>query len=168
MRRRMFKVSYRHTLSRDTGAEGVKEACWVMLNPSTADDELDDQTIRSVMRISAANGFRFVTVCNVFGIRATDPADLKDMHSAGIDVWGGSTMTGYRKALLTYADAAVVGWGAHDLRWSGFEPADTLKQVREMQSINKRLQILCCGKNADGSPKHPCRLPGDTKLVPFG
>jgi hypothetical protein len=43
---------YRWTLARKWG-DG-KQACWLMLNPSTADHRKDDPTIRRVIHFTAA------------------------------------------------------------------------------------------------------------------
>jgi len=49
---------------------------FVMLNPSTADAEQDDATIRRCTTFAVAHGFDAMEVVNLFAFRATDPADL--------------------------------------------------------------------------------------------
>src|SRR5689334_322706 len=48
----------------------------IMLNPSTADAEIDDPTIRSCIRLAKENGYGSFEVVNIFSFRATDPKDL--------------------------------------------------------------------------------------------
>ncbi len=70
-------MSYRYTLSRtwDT-LTGVGTVVFVMLNPSTADEHVDDPTIRRCISFAKAAGFAGLYVVNLFAWRATKPADL--------------------------------------------------------------------------------------------
>ena len=50
---------------------------FIMLNPSTADDEFDDATIRRCVGFAKRWGFHGLVVTNLFAYRATKPSDLK-------------------------------------------------------------------------------------------
>lgn len=133
-------------------------ACWIMLNPSTADDTVDDPTIRKVIRLSTAHGFSDLIVVNLFAARSTRPKHLREM----VDPVGPENDMWVSDA-IEEADAVVVAWGAHDLRWS-LQPELVLGRLR---NLRRSQRLLCCGTNGDGSPKHPCYLPNDTQLIPF-
>src|SRR5438552_14460864 len=47
---------------------------WIMLNPSTADAKINDQTIRRVMTISRAAGYGAAWVANLFALPSPSPA----------------------------------------------------------------------------------------------
>src|SRR5882757_2226662 len=63
---------YRYLLRR-TWDHSKPRTLFVMLNPSTADAEIDDATIRSCIRLSKEMGYGSFEVVNIFGLRATDP-----------------------------------------------------------------------------------------------
>ena len=50
---------------------------FVMLNPSTADAEIDDPTIRRCVGFSKREGAGGIAVVNLYAFRATSPADLR-------------------------------------------------------------------------------------------
>ena len=51
--------------------------CWVLLNPSTADETKNDPTVERCVRRSCRLGYRIVVVANAFALRSTDPAELR-------------------------------------------------------------------------------------------
>jgi hypothetical protein len=66
---------FRYHLRREWSAGST--LLFVMLNPSTADADVDDNTIRRCVGFGQAEGFGAVEVVNLFAFRATDPADLR-------------------------------------------------------------------------------------------
>lgn len=66
---------YRYWLRRDFGMFG-RPIAFVMLNPSTADAEQDDPTIRRCMGFAKAWGGSELIVVNLFALRATKPETL--------------------------------------------------------------------------------------------
>lgn len=67
---------YRYSLRR-RWADGGPPACWIMLNPSTADAEKDAPTIRRCIGFSKAWGHNALVVVNLFALRSTDPTALR-------------------------------------------------------------------------------------------
>lgn len=65
---------YRYRLWRRWGIG--PHATWIMLNPSTADADLDDPTIRRCIGFARAWGFSAIEVVNLFALRATNPREL--------------------------------------------------------------------------------------------
>ena len=65
---------YRYFLARDWG-NGPRVA-FVMLNPSTADAEKDDATIRRCVGFAKLWGFASLGVVNLYGFRCTSPSRL--------------------------------------------------------------------------------------------
>jgi hypothetical protein len=64
---------YRYELRRVWDAQ-LGLACWVMLNPSTADANEDDPTIRRCVNFARTWGYGGIVVRNLFALRATDPS----------------------------------------------------------------------------------------------
>lgn len=67
---------YRYWLERSWEETGKGFVNWIMLNPSTADAEIDDQTIRKCIGFSKLWGYDGMHVVNLFAFRATDPESL--------------------------------------------------------------------------------------------
>ncbi len=68
---------YRYDLEREFDAAGP----WVMflgLNPSTADGQFDDHTIRREMDFGQGFGFPNLVKCNLYALRSTDPRGVVD------------------------------------------------------------------------------------------
>ena len=65
---------YRYRLARHWGAGSALP--FVMLNPSTADADNDDPTIRRCIAFAKREGAGGIVVANLFAFRATSPADM--------------------------------------------------------------------------------------------
>jgi hypothetical protein len=67
---------YRYSLDRIRDEN--KDLCvWIMLNPSIADDNIDDPTIRRVINFSKQYWYWWCHIVNLFSLRSTDPKELK-------------------------------------------------------------------------------------------
>jgi hypothetical protein len=62
--------TYHYELTRRWG--GGDELVWILLNPSVADAEVDDPTVKRVVRFSNDWGFEAARVVNLFALRSTD------------------------------------------------------------------------------------------------
>jgi hypothetical protein len=97
---------YRYTLMRRWGAK-PGGLTWIMLNPSTADAEQDDPTIRRCMTFTQKFGYDSMVVVNLFALRATDPRELLDAE----DPLGPENGIWVRKACHQGA-LVVAAWGS--------------------------------------------------------
>lgn len=142
--------TYRYTLER-RWAPGLALA-WVMLNPSTADADVDDPTIRRVIRFTHDAGWPAAVVLNLYALRATDPTDL-DSHPDPV----GPANPYY---LNSYAHEVVVcAWGAR-----------SKARARAFTVLNRHLanaELLCLGTTKDGAPRHPLYVSAATQLAPY-
>ncbi len=68
--------NYRYELSR-TWEAGEPHVLFVMLNPSTACESHDDNTIKNCIRIAKHHGYGGLYVGNVYAFKATDPDQLE-------------------------------------------------------------------------------------------
>lgn len=146
---------YRYELQRSWGAGPVVE--FIMLNPSTADADVDDPTIRRCVGFAKRWGYGSLVVHNLYAYRATDPAEL-----VNVDDPVGPENRDYLSR--GDADCTVAAWGAHPAAvgwWSGY-PFGWQRQILE------RRRLDCLGVNANGSPKHPLYVPADRALTRWG
>ena len=148
---------YRYLLTRrlsEPAHSRHKICAFIMLNPSTADALTDDPTIRRCVGFARRWGCAELRVANIFGFRATNPADLR----ASADPVGPENFKYLCDAIDT-ADVVVLACG----RWDKHPLTKTL-----VSQITASTPVLyCLGKNKDGSPKHPLFLRGKTELTRF-
>jgi hypothetical protein len=144
---------HRYTLERNwIGTGGV--ICWIMLNPSTADDVFDDPTIRRVIGFSKRWGFSRLVVVNLYAYRATFPSDLAKLLT---DVAAKRTLAigpendRHIREETEKADVIVCAWGN----------LSNLLAYREASVLEtlKHRELLCIRKTKLGNPAHPVREP---------
>ena len=127
---------------------------FVMLNPSTADAEIDDPTIRRCISFAKREGCGALTVVNLFAFRATDPKHLPpDQETAQ----GPMNIAHIRAVMETSEGPVVAAWGAHAF-------ASKAASVIE-RHFGRRMK--CLGKTKDGHPRHPLYVKGDAPLLPL-
>lgn len=124
----------------------------IALNPSTADAERDDPTIRRCIGFAQAWGFQALCVVNLFAWRATLPADLK----AAADPVGPDNDAWLRQEARR-AGLVLAAWGVHGVH-QGRDAA-----VRAMLPA-----LHCLRRTRDGHPAHPLYLPKTLRPVPMG
>lgn len=146
---------YRYWLTR-TWDQSRPPACFVMLNPSTADAERDDPTVRRCVGFAKRWGWGGLAVVNLFAFRATSPKDLKRAQEPV-----GPDNDRHLLEFARRAGVAVAAWGAHGAH---------LGRAREVVALLRGAGVAlhCLGTTADGSPRHPLYVRADRALTPFG
>jgi hypothetical protein len=148
---------YRYSLHRMWGGgrtEQWRTVLWVMLNPSTADENVLDPTLRRCENFTRAWGYHGFEVCNLFAYRSTDPDALPDV---ACDIIGNPQNDEAIRTAGERNDLIVVGWGSHKVA------GERAKTVAAMLSRMKRT-MRCLGTNQDGSPWHPLYIAASTPL----
>lgn len=147
---------YRWRLERDLGGSGPVAAI-LGVNPSTADAEVDDATIRKDMGFARRLGWSRIIKGNKFAFRATDVNALKTARDPI-----GPANDEHLRAMMNEADIVVAAWGPLSKlpkhlrnRWRSI--------VNMARDADKPLQ--CWGTAQDGQPRHPLMLAYDTPLV---
>lgn len=130
---------------------------WLMLNPSTADAEKLDPTIRRCVNFARAWGHNGVEIVNLFAYRATDPNAMREAAKTR-DVIGPDNDAAILDA-CRMAGIVVMAYGEHGrLRGRGFEVAALLR--------NGGVRVLHYLKlTKAGHPTHPLYQPADSRLV---
>lgn len=129
------------------GASG--RVAFVMLNPSTADANVDDPTIRKCVGYARRWGFEWLDVVNLFALRATDPRELKLCKSRDAI---GPDNDEHLLRVCTAASLVVCAWSNQGRLYNR-----DLRVRRLLGSVKlHRLK-----GNQDGSPSHPLYLRGD-------
>jgi len=152
---------YRYRLTRSDADVSDKLAIhqptllWIMLNPSTADDQLDDPTIRRVIGFTRRLGYMHLTVVNLYAKRATKPADL----------WRADDPVGpdNDQVIAEEAWAAAVDGVPILAAWGANARPDRVAQVLSIPHLAPRLH--CLGTTLAGAPRHPLYLPWSAPLV---
>lgn len=148
--------TYRYLLRR-TWADTLPRIAFVMLNPSTADEAIEDATIRRCIGFARREGAGGLDVVNLFAYRTTYPREL-----AQADEPVGRDNDQYVEDALRGAKKVIVAWGdGHASR------AFQLVLSQRARSIEARLVAsgaLCFGLTRRGNPRHPVRLPTDKSL----
>lgn len=159
-------TDYRYTLTRNwssvptvvRGFTGSGTVCFVMLNPSTADETTDDPTIRRCVGFARSWGYARLIVVNLFAMRATDPADLYDAACAGCDPVGPENETWIAEA-ISEAQTVVCAWGAS-------MNARLLAHPDIPMICEKYAHVpMCLGVTKSGAPRHPLYVAASQQLV---
>jgi hypothetical protein len=95
---------YRYRLEREGPGEG--RTVVIMVNPSTADAEQDDATIRKLKGFGARNGWGRIIVGNLFAYRATDVREL-----AKVDDPFGPRNDWHLHRMIDESSRVIVAWG---------------------------------------------------------
>jgi hypothetical protein len=151
---------YRYCLGRqwDLAKPGI---VWIMLNPSTADAETDDNTIRRCVAFSTKWGFGTLNVVNLFAYRATDPKDLLRAHMRGIDIVGRQNLQAIGENVAVAA-LIVAAWGT--------PPIARGAAIQVYNGLLKRMPqpLVCLGITKNGSPRHPLYVPDNCRVLKWG
>lgn len=141
---------YRYRLGRKWG--DTPDLLFIMLNPSTADAEEDDPTIRRCVGFAKAHDHGGIQVVNLYAWRATDPRDLK---AANYPI--GPDNDNHIKAALGAAGAVCVAWGE---RARGLaRPAEVLAMIQRAGRSAR-----CLAVTSHGMPAHPLMLSSACRL----
>lgn len=157
IREAVLDGDYRYHLTRRWGPK-IDTVVWVMLNPSTADADVDDPTIRRCISFSAELGADSLRVVNLYAYRSTDPKHLLAVE----DPVGPMNNTVIRETLLAARAmrSPVIGaWGVN-------ARAD---RVSEFVTIADecRVPLHCLGITKSGMPRHPLYVLGSTRPTPW-
>jgi hypothetical protein len=138
---------YRYQLTR-TWDEALPAVAFIGLNPSTADAELDDPTVRRCIGFAREWGFGKLILVNLFALRSTDPTKL---YTAAAPV--GPENDRWLRLAARNAETLVAAWGVH---------GDLNGRANQVRALLPNL--MCLGRTRAGHPRHPLYLAKATTL----
>ena len=141
---------YRYSLSRTWDGK-KKTVLFIGLNPSTADEKIDDPTIRRCINYAQSWGYGSLLMVNLFAYRATTPTELKNVNNPI-----GNDNDLHIVELLKKVDLAVAAWG---------NEGSLLNRDKEVKKIIPNL--MCLKINKSGQPAHPLYQKKDLKLIKY-
>jgi hypothetical protein len=141
---------YRYGLSRTWNGK-KKTILFIGLNPSTADEKIDDPTIRRCINYAQNWGYGSLLMVNLFAYRATLPSELKNVKNPI-----GNDNDLHILELSKKADLTVAAWGNE-----GF--------LLNRDKVVKKLipNLMCLKINKSGQPSHPLYQKKDLKLIKY-
>jgi len=122
----------------------------VGLNPSTADANQDDPTVRRCVALARQLGKAGLCLINVYALRSTDPR-LLGRHP---DPVGPENHRIARETLQT-TPLVLAAWGRR-------ADPEHIHGIRDLSP-----NWLCLGLNKDGSPKHPLYVAQSITPIPW-
>lgn len=157
--------TYRYALTRDwypkmpqhEDGPTMRHVLWIMLNPSMADANDDDRTIRKCQKLSKAWGYNGITVANLFALRSTDPKALY-RHPDPVGPANDEVIEAFATALGT--GLVVVAWGQH----GAYRNRGLIVLERLVAAGVQPMRLGPATKG--GHPWHPLYRADDTELEP--
>lgn len=141
---------YRYKLSR-TWDSTKPTILFIGLNPSIADENIDDPTITRCINFAKDWGYGTLLMANLFAFRSTYP---KDIYL--IDDPIGKDNDHYLLECVTQSDLIVACWGNNGTYMN-----------REKVITELIPNLYCLQKNKNGTPHHPLRPPRNIHPLPF-
>ncbi len=157
-----FYADYRYIL----GTRGENPLICIGINPSTAEPDNLDNTLKSVQRIASGNGYDSFIMFNVYAQRATSPDDMDKSLNGSLHR---ENMRAFEYVL------SGVGKGVRPAIWAAWgaiiEKRDYLPRcVGDMAELGKKYNarwLRAGAVSVKGHPHHPLYLRKDEKTVDF-
>lgn len=115
---------------------------FIALNPSTADESIDDPTIRRCMSFAGVWGFGGLVMLNLFAFRATDPTELCRRS----EIIGDENDFHIKQAAGAVVKV-IAAWG---------NQGSLMRRDQDVRAMVRPLYHL--GLTKQGQPKHPLYL----------
>ncbi len=147
----------RYWLRRNLGDGAARHVLWIMMNPSRADESNNDPTTTMTTNISRRHGYSVHGVVNLSAAIEADSTRLTTSDGVADPV----NEQAIRRAvnwIRRHRGDIVIAWGAS--RHLRQREADVLHMLGNNN-------LLCLGRNANGSPRFPRAIRRDTVLREF-
>ena len=151
---------------------GTGDGCliYIGLNPSRADGQRDDPTLRRLIGFTQQWGYRELVVLNLFARISPSPAALLRVK----DPIGGQNDAILNHWLNHWSRRSGLdlwcGWGVNGARWDRAQVVlDVIQWLlpQRRRSVPDSPHPLMLGRTASGQPRHPLYAPRQACLGPF-
>jgi len=124
---------------------------FIGLNPSTADENVNDRTITRLIKFAYYWGYGGMYMLNIFAFRSTDP---KGLTSYPDPVGPDNDKYIHETCKKPYTRKVVAAWGNHG------------KLFNRAKIVRDNIPNLYCFRvTKQGEPEHPLYLKKDTQLI---
>ena len=164
------KEHYRYILFREVqleqGSPDNGVLVFIMLNPSTANAEKNDPTIRKCLGFAKDWGYGRLEVVNLFAYRSPEPRDLA--RAEGTDITGGRHNHDAIQEAVQNANLVVCAWGGASSLPARFKKGALKNRSKEVLDLikaqGKQPYTISAKLTASGQPQHPrsLKFPDDT------
>ena len=141
---------YRYVLTR-IWDEKKPTVVFIGLNPSTADEEANDETIRKCIGYEKRWGYGKLIMANLFAFRSTDPSLLKRVEDPV-----GPDNDSYIQKCVSESNLVIACWGNHGKLLN-----------RDKALMGSLPNLVCLKRNKNGTPHHPLYLSKDITPMPY-
>lgn len=148
---------YRYRLGRWWGSNKSNFVNFILLNPSTADGDLDDPTVKACVALTKSQRVRYdgLVITNLFAFRATNPRVMR-----ACPLPHGKANDKHILRVAKDAKAIVVAWGNRGTHCH--RDREVLELIRPYKK-----KLFCLGLTKIGQPRHPLYVRRGTRFKPF-
>nr|WP_304220042.1 DUF1643 domain-containing protein [Fredinandcohnia onubensis] len=146
--------TYRYSMSR-VWDESKQKIVFIMLNPSIANENTDDNTTKKCITFAKSFGYGSLEIINLFAYVATDYNELRNLSK---EVAIGKENTDYIIRAVNSADKIVAAWG---------ENGTIHQRNKDIEYLLRGYDIDCLKVTARGYPSHPLFLSYKCELTPY-
>lgn len=150
----IIEGNYRYELGREWN-DKLPNIGFIMHNPSTANDEKDDPTIRRCMEFARLWGYGGILVYNLWNFIAPN---LRELIIDWDQMRGDDQQAERIFGMVEYLPMIICAWG---------DVGEYRSKIRAGQVLNSlssnRHKLYCLGVNKSGMPRHPLYVPGNYK-----
>lgn len=130
---------------------------FIMLNPSIADAEIDDPTIRRCIGFAESWWYGWIIVWNLFPFRATNPKDLIEENTPFT-----LENSKYLYEMSEISDLILCAWWNQQIVEKLYK-----KFPRYMPLVSIIKQLSCIELSKGGVPKHPLYLKKSSQPISY-
>ena len=156
-----FYSEYRYIL----GTRGKHPLICIGINPSTAEPDNLDNTLKSAQRIANYNGYDSFIMFNVYAQRATNPDHMEKVINPALHAENMKAFEYVLRLSEGCRPAIWAAWGAIiEKRRYLFECVGDMVKIGQKYGVN---WFTAGNRSKVGHPHHPLYLPKNSVLEPF-